>query len=455
MDRLTFENEIHDPARNRKVKRKLEIQAGAEGLPTVADMDVLDAFLLVGKETTGLQSPEILFSRYQMCDILGWPKNGTSYRRIEQAVRKWVTVTISYQAWWQRSADEEDDGGWTNLKGFHIFDSVELNDYTTGRIGRIKQSELPMSKVVLGKPFADSLSRGNMKRLNLADLFHLNLGTSKRLYRFLDKRFYHNPRLTFDLKTLACVHVGLSDKYKPADLKRKLQPAINELVEIGFLVEVPAEQRFTRVAHGVYEVHFQRASRDKVGPLPLKGPKTQRAADRRMIKELTERGVSQNVARKLVEDTSITPEFMRAKLEYFDWECATNGAPKRPGGWIRKAIEEDWQPPANFKTAEERKHQEQVARNKELEERERKRREKKAIEAEQQQARDEWEMVQAHLATLSEEAREALIDNALENPANASYKVEAQKFRIREQSGMPSICYELALKAHVLPLLEK
>lgn len=351
LNRLIFENEINDPARNRKVKRRLEIQSGCDGLPTVRDMDVLDALILIGKQTNNLESPEILFSRYQLCEILGWPQNGPSYKRIEEALRRWVTVTLFYQAWWDRNDDK-----WSNLKGFHIVADIELNDYNTGRVGRTTQIELPLSKVRLGQPIFESLQSGNVKRLNLADLFHLKLPASKRLYRFLDKRFYHNPTLSFDLRCLACEHVGLSREYKTSSLKRKLQPAIDELVKLGFLVDAEESERFTRIAHGVYQIHFQRASRENIGELPLSGSKKQRASNRQLIKELTDHGMTSSTARKIVEDEKIDDKRIREKLEMLQWylEKDREEAPKNPGGWLAKAIRDDYSPPAGFKTQADR-----------------------------------------------------------------------------------------------------
>lgn len=339
LDRLSFENEINDPARNRKVKRRLEIQSGGDGLPTVRDMDVLDALILIGKQTNNLESAEIYFSRYQLCEILGWPQNGKSYKRIEEALRRWVTVTLFYQAWWDRNDDK-----WSNLKGFHIVDEIELNDYNTGRIGRTTQTELPLSKIRLGRSIFESLQSGNVKRLNLADLFHLKLPASKRLYRFLDKRFFHNPRQSFDLRCLACEHVGLSREYKTSSLKRKLQPAIDELVELGFLVPANEGQRYTRVSHGSYQVHFQRATRQTIGDMPLAGPKKQRTTNRQLIKQLTDHGVTAITARKLVEDETIDEKRIREKIEMLQWylERDREEAPKNPGGWLAKAIRDDY-----------------------------------------------------------------------------------------------------------------
>jgi hypothetical protein len=50
------------------------------------------------------------------------------------------------------------------------------------------------------------------------------------MYRFLDKRFYYRHTLDFDLRTVACKHVGLSRNYPP----RRLKPGLRELEQMGF-----------------------------------------------------------------------------------------------------------------------------------------------------------------------------------------------------------------------------
>jgi hypothetical protein len=78
------------------------------------------------------------------------------------------------------------------------------------------------------------------------------------MYRFLDKRFHATTTLQFDLQTFACGHVGFSKEYQPSKLKEKLKPAIAELVAIGFIEDIPIEQRYTKVGHGEWQIHLTR-----------------------------------------------------------------------------------------------------------------------------------------------------------------------------------------------------
>ena len=95
-----------------------------------------------------------------------------------------------------------------------------------------------------------SFQSGNLKQLDLEFYLRLRLPTTKRMFRFLDKRFYRRTRLDFDLRTLACEHIGMSRSYAPTELKRRLKPALEELEQLGFLEPLDAEERYSWVARG-------------------------------------------------------------------------------------------------------------------------------------------------------------------------------------------------------------
>ena len=74
------------------------------------------------------------------------------------------------------------------------------------------------------------------------------------MYRFLDKRFYTRREWTFDLRTFAFGHIGLSRNYTAAKIKEKLQPAIDELETIGFIDKMDREERYEKVARGEWTI---------------------------------------------------------------------------------------------------------------------------------------------------------------------------------------------------------
>lgn len=448
LNKLVFEKQTVDSSSNRTLTKRLEIVATEEhGLAKGADMMVLHALLLIAKQTSNLSSPVVYFSRYQICEIVGWPQNGNSYRRIQEALERWVSVTLFYKAWYDREEDRL-----KNLQGFHILEDIELNDYDVGRIGRNKQGELPLSSIRFGDRVFQSLNAGNVKKLNLAELFHLKLSLSQRLYSFLDKRFgTRQLQWQFDLRELCTVHLGMSQNYKPSELKRKLTPAIRELVSISFITDVPAIERFERVGHGQYRVTFRRASRDKIVSKPLTGPKTQRLANRQLIKRLTDYGVSANIAQQVVEDPDISQDRIEQKMEMLQWliDTPSEESPKRPGGWLAKAIKDDWSPPSGFQSKADReaaKHKAE-ARKKKLKDQEAEYKKQLAVKTADQEKR-----VADHLATLTDGERFALEREAI---AAAPEFLRDRFWKYRDKK--PDLEQEakaMIIHNHVLRLLE-
>ena len=105
-----------------------------------------------------------------------------------------------------------------------------------------------------------SFQSGNLKQLDLEFYLKLRLPTTKRMYRFLDKRFYRRSRLDFDLRTLACEHIGLSRSYAPTELKRRLKPALEEMEQLGFLEPLGPEERYSYVKRGCWRIIFIRGA---------------------------------------------------------------------------------------------------------------------------------------------------------------------------------------------------
>src|SRR5206468_4583967 len=114
------------------------------------------------------------------------------------------------------------------------------------------------------------------------------------MFRFLDKRFYRRSRLDFDLRTLACEHIGMSRSYAPTELKRRLKPALEELEQLGFLEPLAPEERYSYVKRGCWRIMLIRgkaAQADELPPEETSG----------LIEALKARGVTGKIAAELVE----------------------------------------------------------------------------------------------------------------------------------------------------------
>jgi len=330
---LIFEDDIFDEGSKQTVHRKLIVSASeAFGLPTPADSDVLLVLMHLTNERNGFTDRTVHFTRYELVKFLGWDQSGKSYRRLEEALHRWVNITLNYnRAWWDRSGRR-----WAT-KSFHILESVDLRGRGDGRDDGT--SSLTWNQVIF-----DSFQSNHVKRLDLDTYFRLKSPAARQAYRFLDKRFYRSKLLEFDLRSFACEHVGLSRNYDNGQLKRKLLPAISELEEIGFLKPLPEHERYTKRKKGDWVIKLIRESaQSESQPVELTS-----SVDP-LIEELTKRGVHAGTARELVEQ--FAPDRIRAKLEILDWLIAQGGerAPKNPAGYLASAIRNDYQAPSDFR----------------------------------------------------------------------------------------------------------
>ena len=136
---------------------------------------------------------------------------------------------------------------------------------------RVDKPPLPLSSFRWNEVIFRSFQSGNLKQLDLEFYLKLRLPTTKRMYRFLDKRFYRRSRLDFDLRTLACEHIGLSRSYAPTELKRRLKPALEEMEQLGFLEPLGPEERYSYVKRGCWRIilirgrHATADAQDPVG----------------------------------------------------------------------------------------------------------------------------------------------------------------------------------------------
>jgi hypothetical protein len=176
-------------------------------------------------------------------------------------------VTITYRKAWRDNKDRE----WTDRTGFGLIDSYSLKDSRRLTRGGGEGTEPPTESLSWfrwnGFLF-DSFRSGYLKKLNYKIYRELEQQAAKRLYRYLDKHFFepHKLRLDFDLQTLAFEHLGMSRNYDNTQIRRALQPAIEELEGIGFIETIAAEKRYKKLGRGRWCVTFTKR-------LAAKGPK--------------------------------------------------------------------------------------------------------------------------------------------------------------------------------------
>lgn len=392
----------------------------AYGLPTAVDADVIVALIQLTKDANNFTDPTITFTRSGLLDILGWIKNGSSYQRLAQSLKCWTGVTLNYEkAWWDNRSKKKVDAT------FHILESVVLNE-TVGDAG-----DRTTSTFTWNKRFFDSCRADNLKRLDLHTYFSLDSSISKRMYRFLDKRFYHRPSWTFDLQEFAYSHVGLGRNYRDnGKIKEKLAKAIAELVRIGFLEDLPAKERYQQVKRGQWTITL---TRKQAEPATLEVQTQESDAESEpndsppaLERELVARGIIARRAKSLV--AQYPAERIARQIEHFDFiQQKSPGEIKKPGGFLCAAIEDDYPAMTGFVSRAER-----VAREALLKEQMRANANSKAAKAEAA-LRDQAARVQvaAYLDSLGSQELEQLDREILTNPANReSYQRMSPRFKV-------------------------
>ncbi|MFO0951431.1 MAG: replication initiator protein A [Isosphaeraceae bacterium] len=354
---LVFEDRLERRDSPPIVRRLTIMGTHKHGLPTSLDDEVLVGLIQLTKRRNNFTDARIQFSRYELIELLGWPQSGQSYRRIEEALHRWVGVLLMYEnAWWDNAAKS-----WVD-ENFHVLDNVTLYDRErrrpsgrskagAGKPGASKPDKspapLPLSSFRWNEVIFQSFQSGNLKQLDLEFYLRLRLPTTKRMFRFLDKRFYRRTRLDFDLRTLACEHIGMSRSYAPTELKRRLRPALEELEQLGFLEPLSPDERYSYVSRGTWRIILIRGLSPRPG---AETPPPQAASD--LVEALKARGVNGKTAAELVE--AHLPARIQTKIEVFDWLIKNEDkrVGKNPAGYLVASIKADYQAPNDYPSAD-------------------------------------------------------------------------------------------------------
>ncbi len=333
---LRFEDHVWDERRGETITRQLTITGSdAYCLPTALDDEVLLGLIQLSK-LSQFAERTVRFTRYQLIALLGWRPESKSYERIEASLNRWTGVTLYYQrAWWNKAKQ-----CWVNEK-FHVLDNVRLFQREPGNPAA--DDEGPSSVFVWNEVIFRSFQAGNLKSLDFDFFRELRSAIARRLYRFLDKRFFRRERWEFDLAEFACEHAGLSRNYDTANLKRKLRGGIAELEQRGYLQTLPDAERFRKVRSGEWRVVFAKGRGESSG----QNAQSDKPTDA-LVTALTDRGVAPSTARATVK--RYPAERIQAQLEVFDYLVAQKDAKvsRNPPGFLLSAIRGEYAPPKEY-----------------------------------------------------------------------------------------------------------
>ena len=220
-------SDTHRAPTGEMVERKWII-TGADkfGLPTATDDDVVLGLMRLSMEK-GFRERKVYFTRYELLQALRWSTEGRSYQRLIKSLDRLSGVRIrSTNSFYDNKAKAY------QTCNFGVIDSYEINDSRKPDA----DGKQPKSYFVWSEMLFDSFKAGYIKKLDLELYFSLSSATSRRIYRYLDKHFYYRRKIERPLMQLAFEKIGLSRSYKyVSSVKQQLEPALDELVESGFL----------------------------------------------------------------------------------------------------------------------------------------------------------------------------------------------------------------------------
>jgi hypothetical protein len=411
---LVFEDTINDRNTGVDLPRKLTITTSdLLGLPTSTDDEVLLGLIQLSK-LQGFESRKVYFTRYQLLRLLGWAVNGQNYDRIKTALKRWSGVTLLYDgAWRDQSAGRWGDGA------FHVLDNFDLdpseNESTRPKPAPNQMAfEYAASSFIWNEKVFQSFHKGNLKALDFSFVMGLRSAISRRLYRFLDKRFFKMRRLEFDMRTLAYEKIGISRGTAIADVKRQLLKAMDELVSLGFLRDIPTAERVKKVGVGNYRLVFVRAGeRDQEENLePEEQPELPLDAKTLSPLEaaLSEAGIKGHKVRELAKNYS--EELIKEKLEVLAYLVAKKAkqVENNPAGFLIRSIEDNYENPRGFVSTVQKAKKEEAERTR-IAKGEAIKKRQAAVAQEKQKALDE--LLDGFWSGLSEEDRKKEEEAAL------------------------------------------
>ena len=326
---VVLEDTVFDRDQNKYLPRRLTLSGSDRyGLPTSKDDDVLLACIQLSR-LNDFTTREVSFSRYEILRLLCWADESRNYERVATSLRRWKGLSIFSD----RAFYDHEQKSWVN-RDFGVFDNLVIY-----RREVIQGKAAPgCSRFVWNDVLFRSFQSGYLKQLDWNLYCRLTSPVAKRLYRFLDKRFYHCSRVEIDLLELGLRKVRLAANYNTAQIKRTLLKGIEELERIWELKPRLPEERFHKDGMGKWIVIFERRSKRNqtiVAPsattaMAINSPPLLQPAmnPQSLERELIKRGIGPASAEEL--SLSQPSNQIHEMLELYDW-YNNRGQPRGPG----------------------------------------------------------------------------------------------------------------------------
>lgn len=385
----------------KEVRKQLKISPASDlGFPTRFDAGVLRAVITIAHRQNGFNENKVFVTRYQIAKMLGIPNDGRNSKIISKSLKKLSHVRYSFENTW-----------WKNDKKEHSHESFGFLDW-------VHMSGDKNSFIVIGAKLLDSLQSGYVREIDFNVMNKFKTHVADQSYLLLKKRFYRRSKIEFNLKRYFQFHLGMTSGYHASQMKQKLEKGIKELEDSGLIEPVPYKDRFEKKGSEWF-VKFTKAKK-KVA-----------AKKNGIVFEMTSRGLTEKTALEFEKEFPI--ERIRSKIAILDWKLKRpEESPRNPGGWLSKAIRDDYAAPKGF-TDHEVVKKKKKARDDRSEKEESKRRE---------DSRKESESIQLRLDLLPDDDRRAHVMAAIEAMPSSKFRMRAFE---EMKNGKPGTFVEMAI----------
>ena len=360
---------------NEKIEISWVVSSNSEyGYPGPFDREVHKAIeQIINELPLPIQNPIPLGSLYNLCKRMGIDKyGGSQYRKIKKSLKRITVTSIESKGAFYSKEKEE----WIE-DVFHLYDRVVF-----------KGAKLPDGRTAdtnylfLNSWYLDNINAHYVKPVDWNYYKLLETPTSQRLYELLSVKFYGLIRkggkfISYKYSTL-CSLLPITQQRHMSKAKQVLDPTHNKLKETGFLEgwdweELPQEGKEKDWLIRYYPGKRAREEIERFSgkeqlefmlPPPKDGEVTESrvefsADDSNVVEQLTQRGITPATAKMLAK--SYPAEHILRQIEVFDWlkERKSPLVERNPGGFLRKAIEENYQPPKEYLEQKDKRDKEQ------------------------------------------------------------------------------------------------
>lgn len=374
------------------------------GFPGPFDKDVQKAVeALITQRGFPIANP-VPFSTYNVCKIMGInPRSGKNRQAVKEALLRLASTSVhSKQAFYSKA-----DGQWIE-ELFHLYDYVIFK----GKPRPDSHETADTNYLFLGKWYLDNLNSFYIKHLDYDFYKSLASPTEKRYYEIMSVKFYgafrsRAPFLRYRYSTL-CSLFPLARQPYLSLAKQQLNPSHKKLIEQGFFRKVTWHKTSDK---GDWLLYFYSGARanELLNPERLLddaeiGSLGDFDADSGQLKfsfagggenegqnsrdkyykyykynnnranhnsqagtqsvvvifdNLKTLGLPEQLARKYME--KYPAGYIEEKIAIVKFKKSKDQQIKNSGGMLRKAIEENWQPPEDLTAAAERQVKDTVA----------------------------------------------------------------------------------------------